>query len=115
MNNSFETHTIDNIVSFKELVDYVEENKFLEVVLDVETDSKIERKARLYGIGLCFRDNEAFYIVWRNKEGLNTWSKEQEEEITRWLHSVAQKHKVIGHNLVYDVLVIKYNLNLDLV
>jgi DNA polymerase I-like protein with 3'-5' exonuclease and polymerase domains len=84
------------------------------LVLDVETDSPIEKIAKLWGIGLCFNEHKAFYIVWRDKFGNKVWNEEQKYKIINWLKDISSKKKLVGHNIIYDILVIENNLGIDL-
>ncbi len=83
------------------------------VVIDVETDSKNEKLAKLYGIGLAFTEKKGFYIPWRNPDGSKVWTPVEEQAITEWLVEVCERKKVIGHNIIYDVLVLENNLGVD--
>ena len=110
----FETIIINTPELFSRLTNYVEALNPEMTVLDVETDSEKEKLAKLYGIGMCFTDKKAFYIVWRNKEGELIWNPSQIENITNWIKAICKNTKVIGHNIIYDVLVIENNLNIDI-
>jgi DNA polymerase I-like protein with 3'-5' exonuclease and polymerase domains len=83
------------------------------MVLDVETDSKIEKLANLYGVGVCFNENKAFYIVWRDQDGNEVWSPKMKQKIKNWIMYQAKHRKLVGHNLIYDILVLE-NESLDL-
>lgn len=108
-------HTIvDSREKLVALVKYELDNNFNCVTLDVETDSTCEKIAKLYGIGLCFDDEKAFYIVWRDKLGKEIWSEDQKKYIISWVKTQASNKKLIGHNIIYDVLVLKNTLNIDL-
>lgn len=111
----FETHLIDSKTLLEQLKYYVSSQAFDNVVLDVETNSASEKQALLYGIGLSFVDNEAFYIPWRNKDGELVWSEEELLDLKKWLYDLFSSLKLIGHNVVFDALVIKNNLNIDIV
>lgn len=91
---------------------YAAENDFGYVSLDVETDSTSEKKAKLYGVGLSFQDNEAFYIPIRNKDGSKVW--EDETVLINWIYDLSKNNLLIGHNIIYDVLVIENNWKIDL-
>lgn len=103
--------TWEELKSFRQ---YVESNNFQEIVLDTETDNKIEKLANLYGIGLCFQDNEAFYIPIRKLGGEKWWNTEQERKLSDWIFSLCKSKKLIGHNIIYDVLVLLNNWGFDL-
>jgi len=83
-------------------------------VLDVETDSKIEKTANLYGVGVCYNENKAFYIVWRDETGQEVWSPEMQTTIKNWLATQSKHRKLIGYNIIYDVLVLEHNIGLEL-
>lgn len=110
MNN----YIINSFEEFKQLQAYVKDNSFEFVFVDVETDSKIEKLAKLYGVGVCFNDEEAFYIPIRKKDTTKWWTEEQEKEIADWLYEVCSQKKLINHNIIYDVLVIQNNWGYDL-
>lgn len=111
--HKFETYIIENKALFERLKAYESAVSDDLIVLDVETDSVIEKLANLYGIGLCFTDKKAFYVPWRDKLGNFVWSEQEREDIKEWLYSVCSKRKLIGHNIIYDVLVLENNLGLD--
>lgn len=84
------------------------------IFVDAETNSQYERKAKLWGFSICFNDQRAFYIPWRDKEGNMIWTKEQQDKISGWLLSICKVKKLINHNIIYDVLVFEYNLGIEL-
>lgn len=102
--------TYQEIVEFLEWAFTVEEEV---LVVDVETDSKEEKKARLYGMGLCFQDEQAFYLVFRNQDGTPTLDADQFDHVTLILATLFKTKKLVGHNIIYDALVIKNNLYID--
>jgi DNA polymerase I-like protein with 3'-5' exonuclease and polymerase domains len=113
--HTFAHFIISNLEYFDRLLSY--ESKLesdYPIVLDVETDNKDIQKANLYGIGICFTSKKAFYIPWRDSDGSLWWPKEQAKKIVSWLQSACQKRGIIGHNLVYDVLVIENTLGIVL-
>jgi len=83
------------------------------MVFDLETDSASERKAQVYGMGMCFTDQKAFYIVWRNKDGSFCFDEPTRNSIIDWLNRALSRKRVVGHNIVYDVLVYKYNFGFN--
>jgi len=96
---------------FNRLKDYESKlDEDLPLVYDVETDSKEEMLANLYGFGVCFSDKKAFYIPWRKQDGKFWWTKEQAKEIEYWLHDTVCRRGVVGHNIIYDILVTEKNL-----
>lgn len=108
------THQIFTFSEFLELQSYVEENEFEYIVIDTETNNKIEKLAKLYGAGFCFQDDEAFYIPFVTKEGTSWWRPQEEKIISNWISNQCKTKKVIGHNIIYDVLVLFYNWGVDL-
>ncbi len=108
------THIIKTVEELERLYKYAAEVPSPFVFVDCETNSQYERKAKLWGFAICFNDQRAFYIPWRDKEGKNWWSKEIEDQITIWLEKIAQAKKLVNHNISYDVLVLAYNLGIDL-
>lgn len=93
---------------FNSLVRYEKEVDSDLASYDLETDSKIEKLATVYGIGICFSEPKAFYIPWKSKEGKLLWSDQQQKMIIDWLKNILTKRKLIGHNIIYDVLVTEY-------
>lgn len=93
---------------FNSLVRYEKEINTDIISYDLETDSKIEKIAKVYGIGVCFSELKAFYIPWRNKDSSLVWTEQQQKTIIAWLKEVTSKRKLIGHNIIYDVLVTEY-------
>lgn len=108
-----EHHIIKSIDDFKKLQEYVASNDYSYVAFDTETDGVVEKTAKLYGLGLCFDENEAFYIPIRNKDTTQYWTEEQEEYIKDWVYDVLSTRKAIGHNVIYDILILLYNWNIN--
>lgn len=109
------THKIDKFADFERLMKYADAVPSEFITVDVETNSVSEKTALLWGIGICFNDKRAFYLVWRDQKGKEIWTPEEVELISQWLLAVCQKKKLINHNIIYDVLVIENNLGIDLV
>lgn len=108
------THIVKTVEDFQRLKKYAKEVPSPYLVMDCESDSEIERKAKLYGIGLCFNSKRAFYIPFRLLGGSQVWTEEQEADIADWLEEISAAKKLINHNIIYDVLVIENNLHVDL-
>lgn len=104
-------YTWDDLIEFR---DYVESSEFPYIVLDTETDNRIEKLANLYGIGIAFEGQEAFYIPIRKQDGSKYWSEYDEERIASWIQELCQSKKLIGHNILYDILVLQRNWGYDL-
>jgi hypothetical protein len=113
MSNKFDTYLIDSVQAFKDLQEYVASNNYEYVFLDTETNSSHPKKAEIWGIGLCFNDKEAFYIPIKDKEGRRVLEY-IEPQIKEWVVKVCTTHKLVGHNIVYDVTVLLPFLNFDL-
>lgn len=114
MQPEFTHYIINDEKLFNSLVRYEKEVETDLVSYDLETNSAVERLALIYGIGLAFSEKKAFYIPWRNKDGSDVWTPEQQITIRNWLKDILTKRKVIGHNVIYDVLVTDYNFNFAL-
>lgn len=111
--HKFETYLIEDLSYFERLKNYEQAVGNDLVVLDVETNSQIEKVADLYGIGLAFTDQKAFYIPWRKEDGSFYWDESTRSIIVEWLYSMCSRRKLIGHNIIYDVLVLENNLDYD--
>lgn len=101
---------IDNIEKFARLASYVEKLQPEYVVLDCETNGLSEKTSLLYGIGLCFNEDYAFYFIWRNQDGSKVWTDLQEKQISNWLVELCKNSKLITHNGLFDGLIIENNL-----
>ena len=110
----FTTHIINTPELFERLVSYQEQVDSPYLVLDVESDSVSEKTAKLWGIGFCWNDKRAFYVPWRDKDGNAIWDDRTSDSIISWLRSISSQYKIIGHNIIYDVLIIENNLGIDL-
>lgn len=110
----FNTYIISDDNLLNRLYSYVDNLQPEITVLDVETNSQHEKIADLYGIGLCFSVSKAFYIPWRRPDGTKIWTQQKELEIRNWIEVICSKTKLIGHNIIYDVLVLENNLELYL-
>lgn len=106
---NIDVYMVDTEEAFANLCSYVREGNFQYISLDVETDSRSDKTAKLFGIGLCFQDNEAFYIPIRKNTRESFWSKFSENQIYSQIYAWCQEHKLIGWNLVYDTLVFENN------
>src|SRR5690606_3229763 len=107
--HQFETFIINTKDLFDRLVWFETQVDTDILVLDLETNSEIEKKAKVWGIGLCFSDKKAFYIPWRTKDGLPVWTDDVASNIINWIMSVVCRRKVVGHNIIYDALVFENN------
>ena len=73
------------------------------VALDTETDSLDPISAKLVGISLCVKEDEAWYLPLGHKDAENL---PLEETLTRLRQALAGK-SIIGHNLKFDLMVLK--------
>lgn len=108
----FSHFIINNKTLLNSLIRYSNEVESDIVSFDLEADSEIEKKANIYGIGLCFTDKKAFYIPWKNRDGSLTWPKDDSDTILNFLRTILSTKKIIGHNLVYDTLVLENNFGI---
>lgn len=111
---NFQTFLISTPELFESLKNYAEAVPGDFLAYDVETNSKVEKKADLYGMGLAFNTNKAFYIPWRKRTGEKFWSEDLEIKIVAWLRNLFGNRKIIGHNIIYDALVTENNLNVSI-
>ena len=100
----FKYQLIDNEKDFKKLIDHLKTKK--EIALDTETTTLDALNAELLGISLSFTENEAYYI---NLQGENI-------ERLKALKPIIEDPKVkkIGHNIKYDLQVLKnYDIEIE--
>lgn len=107
-------YCVDTLEALAQLREYVETGGHEYISLDVETDSASEKRANLYGIGISFTPDEAFYIPIRDKHGKSWWGKEDYDGIANQIHQWCKTYKLIGWNLVYDVLVFEYSTGINI-
>lgn len=114
MQPNFQTFVISSPQLFDSLKNYANQVDSEYLAYDVETNSKIEKTATLYGMGLAFNTNKAFYIPWHKRDGSRYWDATTEQNILDWLKAIMPTKKIIGHNIIYDVLVTENNLGLNI-
>lgn len=107
---NFETFIITNKSLFERLKNYADKVQSDIVAFDVETNGGPEKRTTLWGLGLAFTNQKAFYIPFKNADTTNYWSESESREITAWLKSILTTKKIIGHNIIYDALVTENNL-----
>ena len=105
---------IDTWEEFSKLKAHVAESSYEHVFLDLETDSAQERKAKIFGIGIAFNGDEAYYIPMRLPDRSIPWSTDQFIHIEQWIAMLCRTKKLVGHNLLYDCLVWEYNTGVDI-
>ena len=103
---------VKDIDTFNELIDFLESHSNLKMAFDLETDSVSEIQANIYGVGLALHDEEGYYIPIRDKTGQYYFS--DTPYIFNRLNSLLTRCDIIGHNVIYDVLVWKHSTGVDL-
>lgn len=93
-------HLLDSVEKIKQLLDFLALQK--EFCFDTETTDTDALKAELVGLSFCYYKNEAFYIP------IDTDFEKAKTQVSI-LKSVLENNKIvkIGHNIKYDVLVLK--------
>lgn len=112
MKPQFDTFIIKDMSLFERLKTYASLVESDKLSFDLETNSKNEKTAEAWGIGLAFTVNKAFYIPFRNPDKTEFWSAEDRETILQWLIPTLVGKGLIGHNAIYDILVLEHNLNI---
>lgn len=106
------SHIIWNADELNNLKEYVLQNDFTHMSFDLETDSVEEIKAKVYGIGICFDEEDAFYIPIRKNDTTMYWTEGFEP--IEFINKLLSSYKIIGHNIIYDTLVWKHNYKFDI-
>lgn len=101
---SFILDTREQLEAFWEFVSS-NENDIDVVSFDLETDSVVEIKANIYGIGIAFQEEEGFYIPVRAKDGSYFFDEGTAQSSIRRVTKLLKSKKIIGHNVIYDSLV----------
>ena len=109
-----EIKIIDSIEQWDRFVGYVNKLKPEFTVFDTETDSLNTKVAKLFGLGICFNNKYSFYVPWRRPDATPFWSPTNEKAITDFLLELFKRTKLIGHNAIYDLLVLETNWKEDL-
>ena len=98
-----------SVVSPHEIYVFVEElKKQKQICFDTETTSLNIQEAELVGISISYKQKQAFYIP--------TLNKKERKNVTSLLKPILENKSVllIGHNLKYDVQIMKkYNINIS--
>jgi DNA polymerase-1 len=98
-----------SVVSSREIYVFVEElKKQKQICFDTETTSLNIQEAELVGISISYKHKQAFYIP--------TLNKKERKNVTSLLKPILENKSVvlIGHNLKYDVQIMKkYNINIS--
>lgn len=107
-----ESYLIDTFKALTELSNLAENLDYDYISLDLETNSANEKLAEIWGIGISFTDTEGYYIPIRKKDGSRWWNKNEEITIYSFIKHYCRTKKLIGHNLIYDTLVLEYQTGL---
>lgn len=97
----------DDLDSFKE---YIAANAFTHMSFDLETDSVEEIKAKVFGVGIAFDDEDGFYIPIRKNDGTLYWK----DSPVAFINDLLVQYNLIGHNIIYDTLVWQHNYGVDI-
>jgi len=101
---------VDSEEQFEGLVKELE--KVEDVCIDTETTSSDIEKLRLVGISISYQPYQAFYIPLGHIYP-ETSKQLEAEKILPVLSRILERKKVIGHNLKFDLMVLrKYGVNL---
>jgi len=109
-----QTHLITSIDQLRSFFSTTTKQPYEYVTLDTETDGILEKSAKLYGIGICFDELNSYYIPIRSKTGDLLWSEKTLSKLAQELLHLCHSKKLLGHNIIYDVLILKNNLGIDL-
>ena len=108
--SNIQVHTVMDDSTLMEVLEYIKQYENGICVVDVETDNSLPQIANTFGIGFSFDGNEAFYVPYRfNDRSLNS----SLTKVSELLSILSQRYKVIGHNFVYDYIVLKKEFGID--
>lgn len=113
-NTSPEILILKSASEILEAIEYLTAHKSPYLVFDFETDSAQEKLAQVWGLGLLADEKEAFYLPFRGPDKSYLHSEEDEAAILDALHKLFNSKKLIGHNSLYDFLVMENNWGVDL-
>jgi DNA polymerase I-like protein with 3'-5' exonuclease and polymerase domains len=102
-------YLITDMSFFERLKSYADKVDSEIISFDLETDSVNEKLAQVMGIGIAFTTTTAFYIPIRTPDRQMFWSESEHRTILTWLNNLFDSKQIIGHNLIYDVLVYECN------
>lgn len=108
------TYILDTKEKLQEFFSFIKECSIDICSIDTETNSAQAHRALLWGVGLAFSEDEAFYIPFRCKD--SNYVAEYYEHIVKDIlnYLMSSKVKFIGHNVVYDITVLRSNLGIDI-
>lgn len=85
-----------------------------EIVFDIETNGNHIKKAITYGFSIALGDEEAFYFPIRDRSGNYYFDEDLIRKVVSLVSSTFLNKKLIGHNIIFDVLVWKNEFGFDL-
>lgn len=112
----FKYNLINDNKSFKSFLNKIKKEKI--ITLDTETTSLNTLEAKILGISFCWKKNEAYYINIGQTEKKADLFNQQNEDRKQWLEELKKiiENKdltIIGHNIKYDLQVLK-NYNIEI-
>lgn len=108
--SNIQVHTVMDDSTLMEVLEYIKQYENGICAVDVETDNSLPQIANTFGIGFSFDGNEAFYVPYRfNDRSLNS----SLTKVSELLSILSQRYKIIGHNFVYDYIVLKKEFGID--
>lgn len=110
----FNYQLIDNDKNFQLFLKKIKSKKT--ITLDTETTSLNPLKAELLGISFCFKENEAYFINLKTiNQKVSLFDIKKDHPYLAELKKIIEDEKIekIGHNIKYDLQVLKnYNINI---
>lgn len=105
-------HTLRDDEDIKSVLTYIKAWEGCEISIDVETNHKSPHIAELWGFGFNLDGEESFYVPLRFKD------RSYNQLITKdlllvLLTQLSTKYKILGHNFIYDYIVLKKYCDLD--
>lgn len=111
----FDVNILQSWEDFKAVKEYSKQVNSKYCVVDLETDGVLEKTANIYGVAFCYNTTETFYIPIRNPQTHLLWTNDQLAEIKAFVAEQGKLRKLVGHNIIYDALVLKHNWGVDVV
>ena len=84
------------------------------VAFDLETNGTNEKAALIYGIGLAFNEDEAFYIPVRGNNDDSFFNSDVTSRLNELVARILAAKRIIGHNVIFDTLVWYNNYGSDI-
>ncbi len=112
----FKYNLINEEKSFESFLNKIKKEKI--ITLDTETTSLNALEAKILGISFCWKKNEAYYINIDQTEKKADLFNQQNKDRKQWLEKLKKiiENKdltIIGHNIKYDLQVLK-NYNIEI-